>query len=111
MTAPGELSSLKNEVAELWKRFKTEEPASAGHDDPARKVLVDQIKALDVKQKELLVKRDSLRHEVEVERARLAARAPGLRALGILLGVLIGVATAIAAMPGVADFTVTLTGK
>lgn len=111
MTAPGELSSLKKEVAELWKRFKAEEPGSVGHDDPARKALVEQIKALDVKQKELMVKRDSLRHELEVERARTTGRAPGFRALGLILGVLIGTALAIAAMPGVADFTVVLLSK
>ncbi|MBL8911110.1 MAG: hypothetical protein JNM17_10495 [Archangium sp.] len=108
MTAPGELSSLKNEVAELWRRFKSEEPASAGQDDPARKALVEQIKTLDVKQKELMVKRDSLRHELEVERARIAGRAPGFRALGLILGVLVGVACAIGAMPSVAEFTIAL---
>lgn len=109
MTAPGELSSLKNEVAELWKRFKSEEPSSSvRHDDPQRQALVAQIKALDVKQKELMVARDSLRHELVVERARIAGRKPGLRGLGLVVGVLIGIAAAIAVMPSVAEFTLTL---
>lgn len=108
MTAPGELSSLKSEVAELWKRFKAEEPSSSTHDDPARQALVADIKALDVKQKELMVRRDALRHELERERARVAGRAPGWRALGFIIGVSLGVLAVFAVTPEVAALTVRL---
>jgi hypothetical protein len=103
MTTPAELSSLKSEVAALWKRFKKDEPPRL--EDPARKTLVEQIRALDVKQKELLVRRDALRHEVEVERARVAGRKPVLRGIGLLAGLVVGVPTAIALAPALAEWT------
>jgi ferric-dicitrate binding protein FerR (iron transport regulator) len=110
MTSPAELSSLKSEVAELWKRFKKDEPRSGTSEDPARKALVEQIKALDVRQKELMVRRDAMRHELEVLRARSAGRRRVARQVGFLVGIALGVLSALAAAPALADFTVRLLG-
>ncbi|MFT3711001.1 MAG: hypothetical protein QM817_25525 [Archangium sp.] len=106
MTSPAELSNLKSEVAELWKRFKKDEPRPSVLEDPMRKALVDQIKALDVKQKELMVKRDALRHEVEVLRSSSARTRPVRRGVGLALGVILGIAVAISAAPALAEFSV-----
>lgn len=91
MTSPAELSSLKQQVAELWRRFKTEDQSTPS-DDPQRRALAEQTRTLDLKQKELMLRRDALRHELELERARQAGRAPLFKTFGFLLGLGVGVA-------------------
>lgn len=94
MTSPADLSTLKQEVAELWRRFKTEEPAARPGNDPVRQALVEKTRALDLEQKELMVRRDALRHEVELVRARAGSRLPIFRGLGLVVGLAVATVAA-----------------
>jgi hypothetical protein len=101
-----ELSSLKQEVAELWSRFRKDEQSSGS--DEERRALSEQVRALEVKQRVLADRRAVLREVVEVERRRLSRFVPVLQGLG-MLGGLIGGALALSAfVPEVADWSLVL---
>ncbi|MFO0595908.1 MAG: hypothetical protein U0228_11400 [Myxococcaceae bacterium] len=90
MTTPAELSHLKNEVAELWKRFKKDEPTKKPADDPERTKLTAEVRALDVRSRELMTRRDALRMELDHERRKYASRLPVVRGVGLVFGVAAG---------------------
>lgn len=108
MTRTDELTQLRQEVAELWRRFRKEEP-SAPSRDPERASLMATLKAFDVKQKELMTRRDALRAEQELERARASSVVPVLRGLGLVVGVAAGAALALGVVEDVAAWTTGLT--
>jgi hypothetical protein len=105
MTSPADLSSLKQEVADLWRRFKTEEPSNRPEHDPLRQQLVEKTRTLDLRQKELMVRRDALRHELELEHARTSGRLPVFRGLGLFVGLLVGAVVAGVQLEALAGLT------
>lgn len=86
MTSPAEVSHLKEEVAELWRRFKSgpAEPNTA--DEPHRQALLDETRRLDVRHRELMRRRDELDHARRLTLASTDARRMAFALLGLLLG-------------------------
>ena len=80
-----ELSQLKQEVAELWTRFRKDEPAPG--DDEVRRALAAQNRSLEATRRVLVERRTTLRHELDVFRRRASRLAPAVRVFGGLAGV------------------------
>lgn len=80
-----ELRELKQQVADLWVRFKKDEPVLA--DDEPRRALSQQAKALEGRRHELSLRRLSLRSQLDVARRRASRLAPVARFFGAMLGV------------------------
>ena len=101
-----ELSSLKQEVAELWSRYRKDEPVPG--DEAERQSLGAQLRALEVKQRELVDRRSALRSAVEAERRRVSAFAPVLQLCGAVVGVVITALAVGPVLPLVADWSLSL---
>ena len=104
MTA--EISQLKQEVAELWTRYRKELPHSA--DDECRGRLAEQNRALEAKRRTLSERSAALRARLELQRLRASRLAPVVRVVGGVLG---GVLTAVAIstmLPQLAAFSIEL---
>ncbi len=101
-----ELSSLKQEVAELWSRYRKDEPLPG--DEPERQTLGAQRRALEVKHRELVDRRAALRSAVEAERRRVSAFAPVLQSCGAVVGVVVTALALSAVLPAVADWSLSL---
>ena len=104
-----ELSQLKQEVAELWTRYRKDEPAPG--DDAARRALADQNRSLEAKRRVLVERRTTLRHELDVFRRRASRLAPAVRVFGGLVGALAAALSLGPVLPSVAEFSVGLTGS
>lgn len=102
-----ELSQLKQEVAELWTRFRKDEPAPA--DDEGRRALAELNRTLEGKRRSLADRRTTLRHELELLRRRASRLAPAVRVLGGLLGVALAAVGLRPALPEVARLSLDLT--
>jgi hypothetical protein len=104
-----ELSQLKQEVAELWTRFRKDEPAPG--DDDVRRALAAQNRSLEATRRVVVERRTTLRHELDVFRRRASRLAPAVRVFGGLTGVtLAGVVLAIL-LPDLAGLSVGLTAS
>lgn len=101
-----ELSSLKQEVAELWSRYRKDEPGPG--DESERQTVGAQLRALEVKQRALVDRRSSLRSALEAERRRVSAFAPVLQWCGAVVGVVVSALALGAALPAVADWSLSL---
>lgn len=102
-----ELSSLKQEVAELWSRYRKDEPApDLGAD---RLALVEQVRELDVKQRALVSRRSVLQSAIDAERRRVSAFVPVLRACGAVVGFGVTALVVVNVLPAVADWSLSLT--
>ena len=82
MTA--ELSELKQEVAELWARYRKEEPKQVG--DESHKALAELNRALEKKRRALSDRSAALRHELDVHRRKASRLSPVVRVLGGIIG-------------------------
>ncbi len=92
MTA--ELSQLKQEVAELWTRYRKDEPVPV--DDEGRKALSELNRSLEAQRRALSDRSSLLRTELLVQRRRASRLSPVVRVIGGLIGsavtaVLVGV--------------------
>lgn len=89
MTAP-DVASLKQEVAELWRRFKAEQPEVGTPVDPRRQEVLEATRLLEARQQALAARRDAL--EVALRRARAVdhSRRAGFTVLGVLVGAGLG---------------------
>ena len=101
-----ELSSLKQEVAELWSRYRKDEPVPG--DEVERQTVGAQLRALEVKQRALVDRRSSLRSALEAERRRVSAFAPVLQWCGAVVGVVVSALALGAVLPVVADWSLSL---
>jgi hypothetical protein len=101
-----ELSSLKQEVAELWSRYRKEEPLPG--DDAERQQWSSQLRALEVKQRALADRRALLRSAIEAERRRVSVFAPILLAGGGVVGLFIVALGVGLVLPMVADWSASL---
>ncbi len=101
-----ELSSLKQEVAELWSRYRKEEPLPG--DDAERQQWSSQLRALEVKQRALADRRALLRSTIEAERRRVSAFAPILHAGGGVVGLFIAALGVGLVLPTVTDWSASL---
>lgn len=101
-----ELSSLKQEVAELWSRYRNDEPVPG--DEAERQSLGAQLRALEVKNRELVDRRAALRSAVEAERRRVSAFAPVLQVCGATVGVVVTALALGVVLPTVADWSLSL---
>lgn len=101
-----ELSSLKQEVAELWSRYRKDEPMPG--DEGERQSLGAQLRALEVKHRELVDRRSALRSAVEAERRRVSAFAPVLQTCGAVVGVVVTALALGVVLPTVADWSLSL---
>lgn len=102
-----ELSQLKQEVAELWTRFRKDEPAPG--DDDARRALADQNRSLEAKRRLLGERRTSLRRELEASRRRASRLAPAVRVFGGLVGAVVAALSLGPVLPSLAELSVGLT--
>lgn len=102
-----ELSQLKQEVAELWTRFRKDEPAQG--DDDVRRALAAQNRSLEATRRVLVERRTTLRHELDVFRRRASRLAPVVRVFGGLIGVALALAALVTILPDLAGFSVGLT--
>ncbi|MDP3500941.1 MAG: hypothetical protein Q8S33_11430 [Myxococcales bacterium] len=101
-----ELSSLKQEVAELWSRYRKDEPVPG--DEVERQRLGAQLRALEVKHRELIDRRSALRSGIEAERRRVSAFVPVLQMGGAVVGVVVSLLTLGVVLPTVADWSLSL---
>jgi hypothetical protein len=105
MTA--ELSQLKQEVAELWARYRKDTPLAA--DDEGRRVLAEQNRTLETKRRALSDRSATLRHELEVHRRRASRFSPVVRVFGGLIGSVATAGLLVLVLPAVAERSVGLT--
>lgn len=90
MTSPADVSGLKHEVAELWRRFKSEPADPRADADPQRQALLDATRLLDAKQKALAAQRDALEAALKLARGSNHVRRTAFAALGMLFGAGLG---------------------
>jgi|GEM_PF-4012651 hypothetical protein len=102
-----ELSSLKQEVAELWSRFRKEEAVTGG--DTERQALAEQARALETKRRLLAERRAALKERFDTERRRASRFVPVVMGLGGVVGLVVGGVLAMVGAEAVAalsaDFT------
>lgn len=94
-----ELNALKHEVAELWTRFRKEEPKVV--DDEARRALSEKTKSLELKRRHLADRRAVLKQQLDVARRRRSRIAPVVHFFGGLAGLVV---TFLAVLPFVPQF-------
>lgn len=104
---PSEVSQLKQEVAELWRRFRQREgEPSLTAEDPTRDRLAEQARVLEGKRRLLVARRDEVRATLD-EAERSGSRfVPVLTGLGLLVGGLGAAGVAWGLLPHVAELTV-----
>lgn len=104
MTA--EISQLKQEVAELWTKYRKDLPHSA--DDETRSRLAEQNRALETKRRTLSERSSTLRTLLEQQRRQASRLAPVVRVAGGLLGGLVTSAALATLITQLAEFTTEL---
>ena len=96
-----ELTELKAEVAELWAKYRKEEPRVL--EDDARRELAALNRTLETKRKALADRSASLRLELEAHRRRASRLSPVVRVFGGLIGATIGSVIVITMVAEVAE--------
>ena len=104
MTA--EISQLKQEVAELWTRYRQGLPQSA--DDGCRSRLAEQNRMLEAKRRTLSDRSAMLRTQLERQRRQVSRLAPVVRVVGGLLGAMFTAGALSTMLPRVAEFSIEL---
>ncbi len=95
-----ELSELKQEVAELWTRYRKEEPREV--DDEGRRALAGLNRTLEAKRRALSDRSATLRSELEAHRRRASQLAPVVRVFGGMIGSVLALILVGALMPELA---------
>ena len=101
-----ELSSLKQEVAELWSRFRKEEQSQGNSAE--RMELSERARAFEVKQRVLADRRTVLREVLETERRRLSRFVPVIHGFGVVVGLVAGGLGVAMVVPDVATWSLDL---
>ena len=102
-----ELSQLKQEVEELWSRYRKDAPALSG-DDEARRTLSEQSRSLEAKRRLLSDRSATLRHELEAYRRRASRLSPVVRVFGGLVGAAMAAVVLATGLQDVVDLSVSL---
>ena len=100
-----ELSQLKQEVAELWTRYRQQQPQPLFGEDDERRKLAELNRTLEGKRRALAEKSFALRLEVEVHRRSSARLSPLARVLGGFLGTLFACISVASGVPELAATT------
>lgn len=108
MTSPADVSTLKAEVAELWRRFKHDGPAVHVEADSMREALLETTRTLEQRHQALLARRDELERTRRLALSRTRARRLGFGVLGLLCGGVLGLSGAAEGLEAVAVATVDL---
>lgn len=96
-----ELTDLKQEVAELWAKYRKEEPRVL--EDESRKELATLNRTLETKRKALSDRSASLRSELDAHRRRASRLSPVVRVFGGIIGAAIASSIVIAMAPELAE--------
>ena len=107
MNSEAELTQLKQEVNELWSRYRKHEPWPT--EDDARRQLAEKNRTLDAKRRLLSDKSAALRLELEQYRRRASRLSPVVRVFGGLIGSLVTAVALSLVLPELAERTVALT--
>jgi len=100
-----ELTQLKQEVAELWARYRQQQPQPLYGEDEERRTLAELNRSLEGKRRALSDRSSALRLELENHRRRSARLSPVARVVGGFLGTVMGAVGISAVMPEVASFS------
>jgi hypothetical protein len=97
MTMTTELTELKQEVAELWAKYRKEEPRVI--EDESRRELAALNRTLETKRRALSDRSSSLRLELEAHRRRASRLSPVVRVFGGIIGAALSSALVIVLAP------------
>ena len=100
-----ELTQLKQEVAELWTRYRQQQPQPLFGEDEERRTLAELNRTLEGKRRALADKSSTLRLELEVIHRTAARLSPVARVFGGLLGTLLSAGLVAAVLPELAPVT------
>ena len=100
-----ELTQLKQEVAELWTRYRQQQPQPLFGEDEERRSLTELNRTLEGKRRALADKSSTLRLELEAIRRTAARLSPVARVFGGLLGTLLAAGLVAAVLPELASAT------
>ncbi|MFZ5443193.1 MAG: hypothetical protein ACOZQL_24505 [Myxococcota bacterium] len=105
-----EVTKLKQEVAELWRRFRQHEGERAIGEgaDPAREELTGQARVLEGKRDLLVERRSAVRELLDRERRETSRVEPVLQGLGLVAGGVTSAAVAWLLLPELAGACVEL---
>ena len=103
-----ELTELKAEVAELWAKYRKEEPRVL--EDDSRRELATLNRTLETKRKALSDRSASLRSELDAHRRRASRLSPVVRVFGGIIGAAISSAIVITMAPEIADHSLDFSG-
>ena len=102
-----ELSQLKQEVAELWTRYRKDEAVVV--DDEGRRVLSELNRTLEGQRQTLSDRTSTLRIELEVQRRRASRLSPVVRVIGGVIGSAVMAVLVWVVMPELAAWSVEFT--
>ena len=100
-----ELTELKAEVAELWAKYRKEEPRV--FEDDSRRELAALNRTLETKRKALSDRSASLRSELDAHRRRASRLSPVVRVFGGIIGAALTTAIVITICDSGAEASVT----
>ncbi len=102
-----ELTELKAEVAELWAKYRKEEPRV--FEDDSRRELAALNRTLETKRKALSDRSASLRSELDAHRRRASRLSPVVRVFGGIIGAALTTAIVITMAQDIAEQSIGLT--
>lgn len=103
-----ELSQLKQEVAELWTRYRQHQPPALFGEDEERRGLAEQNRTLEGKRRALSERSSTLRLELEAHRRKAARLSPVARVVGGFIGIVTATAGSSVVLPDLAALSVGL---
>jgi len=109
MNHDAELTQLKQEVNELWSRYRKHEPVAV--QDDGRRALAEQNRGLEAKRRLLSDRSATLRLELEQHRRRASRLSPVVRVFGGLIGTLLAATLTATLIPDLAAGSVGLTAS
>ena len=101
-----ELTELKQEVAELWAKYRKEEPRVI--EDEPRRELAALNRTLETRRRALSERSASLRSELEAHRRRASRLSPVVRVFGGMIGVALSSAIVVAMISTIAERSIEL---
>jgi hypothetical protein len=107
MNSEAELTQLKQEVNELWSRYRKHEPWPT--EDEGRRLLAEKNRSLEAKRRVLSDRSSTLRLELEQHRRRASRLSPVVRVFGGLVGSLVMAVLLAMVLSEVAALSVALT--
>ena len=101
-----ELTQLKQEVAELWTRYRQHQPQPLFGEDEERGKLAEQHRTLEGKRRALADRSSVLRVELEAHRRKSTRLSPVARVVGGFLGTMVTAIGVAAVLPELASLTI-----